>query len=133
MHVSDYQTVKGVSIPHQMTVSSEAQGQEEWTMNASIKLNPPLTPERFERATEEVSPPGRPYAPSLRDRGRRHRLLDAPGSRPMLSHQTAPCASAWWTTSGGVIIGGQVVIAQGGRQPVDGDDRSRVVKSQSTG
>jgi hypothetical protein len=46
MHVSDYRTVDGLSIPHQMTVSGQAQGQEEWAIG-SFKLNPTLKPERF--------------------------------------------------------------------------------------
>lgn len=43
-----HRAADGLWFPHQMTIDTEGEGREEWTIS-SVRVNPPLTPESFEK------------------------------------------------------------------------------------
>lgn len=51
MRLSDYKTVDGVLLPHQIDIASSGQANESWTIDA-YKLNPKVKPNTFQRPTK---------------------------------------------------------------------------------
>ncbi len=51
MHLSEYQKVDGVMVPHQIDISIDGRASEAWTLDA-VKINPKVKPGTFKKPTK---------------------------------------------------------------------------------
>lgn len=51
MHLSEYQEVDGVMVPHQIDISVDGRASEAWTLDA-VKINPKVKPGTFKKPTK---------------------------------------------------------------------------------
>ena len=51
MHLSEYQKVDGVMVPHQIDISIDGRASEAWTLDA-VKINPKVKPGAFKKPTK---------------------------------------------------------------------------------